>query len=72
MERIETIIIEIIGEQLDNNINICFDVTMVLNMCIYTQQSLSMISLKERTRGVDIFKALGNFLTHLRIPVFKF
>ncbi|XP_075237034.1 general transcription factor II-I repeat domain-containing protein 2-like [Lycorma delicatula] len=46
-------------------------VRMVFKDFTYKEELLGMISLKERTRGVDIFKAFKNLLNDLKVPLFK-
>ncbi|KAG8237504.1 hypothetical protein J437_LFUL017538 [Ladona fulva] len=46
-------------------------VRMVFKDFTSKEELLGMSSLKERTRGVDIFKAFKNLLNDLKVPLFK-
>lgn len=46
-------------------------IRMVFEDFTSKEEMLGMISLKERIRGVDIFKAFKNFLNELKVPLFK-
>ncbi|XP_067132090.1 general transcription factor II-I repeat domain-containing protein 2A-like [Centruroides vittatus] len=46
-------------------------IRMVFKDFTCKEELLGMISLKERTRGVDIFKAFKNLLNDLKVPLFK-
>ena len=46
-------------------------IRMVFEDFTSKEELLGMISLKERTRGIDIFEAFKNLLNDLKVPLFK-
>ncbi|XP_075217816.1 zinc finger BED domain-containing protein 5-like [Lycorma delicatula] len=56
---------------ISDTVQLLVSVRMVFKDFTPKQELLGMISLKERTRGVDIFKAFKNLLNDLKVPLFK-